>query len=60
MQGHCVLVANKTSFLAQDFKMKKLAPRGKENIVTSLGENLGELQPFSLHKIYFVLQCYEF
>jgi hypothetical protein len=27
----------------QDFKMKKFSPRGKENIVTSLGENLGDI-----------------
>ncbi len=31
----------------QDFKMKKFSPRGKENIVTSLGENLGD---FNSHK----------
>jgi hypothetical protein len=27
----------------QDFKMKKFSPRGKENIITSLGENLGDI-----------------
>jgi hypothetical protein len=31
----------------QDFKMKKFSPRGKENIVTSLGENLGDLNSHS-------------
>ncbi len=31
----------------QDFKMKKFSPRGKENIITSLGENLGDFNDHS-------------